>query len=310
MSYMLKYRLEYWGLRGVSFLVRILPRSLALTLGAALGRAAVYFVPARYQLARTNMTRALPELSAAEVEKNVKENFAHFGRSTVEMLRLDTLTAADLDRLFDIEGLEHLRQAYELGRGVILLTAHLGFWEAGAFVIPTSGYPCDMVAKKLKNPLADAFFGKLRTAFGGEILESRKGARRIVKSLSRGHTVAVLLDQHAPKSGSVETVFFGMKARTTTVITSMATRYQVPVVPMFCLRQPDNRYRAWTEPMLILEGDSPEEVAANTQKLTDIIESAIRRDVTQWFWMHRRWRDGKRKKVKKSRQATKGKQRE
>jgi KDO2-lipid IV(A) lauroyltransferase len=61
-------------------------------------------------------------------------------------------------------------------------------------------------------------------------------------------------------------------------------------VPLFCLRQKDNRYKVWAEPMLILSDDGKDSLVENTQNLTDIIEVAIRKDVTQWFWMHKRWR--------------------
>ena len=37
-------------------------------------------------------------------------------------------------------------------------------------------------------------------------------------------------------------------------------------------------------------GDDPALVHTNTQLLSDRIEAAIRKDVTQWFWMHKRWR--------------------
>ena len=67
-------------------------------------------------------------------------------------------------------------------------------------------------------------------------------------------------------------------------------KYQIPIVPVFCLRQEDDRYRTWAEPMLLLEGQGSEAVAANTQLLTDKIEAAVRKDVSQWFWMHKRWR--------------------
>ncbi|HKK00570.1 MAG TPA: hypothetical protein VJ955_00245, partial [Desulfuromonadales bacterium] len=65
-----------------------------------------------------------------------------------------------------------------------------------------------------------------------------------------------------------------------------------PIVPSFSYRADDNRYDIYFEPMLLFEpSDDPAAITANTQRLTTSIESAIRRDITQWFWVHRRWRD-------------------
>ena len=287
-----KHRAEYLLLRLIAAIVRRLPRRTALAAGAVVGRLGMRVLPGRYRLARENLRRALPDMDSETLENCLRKNFEHFGICGIEMLRLDMFRSGseDLKRYVDVEGTELLREALDLNRGVLLLTAHLGFWEVGAFVLPELGIPFDVVAKPLRNPLADRYFEKIRTSFGTEVIDSHNGARRILKSLQAGRVVGVLLDQHISPPGSVMTKFFGRKAYTTTAITNMAMKYQIPVIPMFCLRQPDNRYKIWVEPMLLLSGKGDHAVAANTQLLTDRIEQAVRRDISQWFWMHKRWR--------------------
>lgn len=287
-----KHRAEYFALRVVAAIVRSLPRKTALAFGRVAGRLTMKVLPGRYQLAKENMTLALPELSKEEIEENVRKNFEHFGASGVEMLRLDMFKPGsdDINRYFEFENVDVLREASELNKGVILLTGHLGFWEAGHFIMSELEIPCAAVAKPLKNPLSDRYFEGLRTFFGTEILNSRKGARRILKSLRENRAVVVLLDQHISPPGSVVTEFFGRKAYTTTAIANMAMKYQIPIVPVFFLRQSDDRYKVWAEPMLTLSGEGEQAVVENTQVLTNIIETAVRKDVSQWFWMHKRWR--------------------
>lgn len=287
-----KYRVEYVVLLMTAMVVRALPRQAAIKLGRILGRWAMSFLPGRYRLAKDNMTKAFPEFSEAEIKVHLRKSFEHIGISGVEMLRLDMFIpgSRDIRDYFLIEDLSPLYAALEMDRGVILLTGHLGFWEVGLFLLPELGIPFDVVAKPLKNPLTDRYFEKIRKTYGAEVLESRKGARRIVKSLQEKHVVAILLDQHISPPGSVAVDFFGRKAYTTTAITSLAMKYQIPVVPVFCLRRPDNRYKVWAEQLIILDTDGDNAVAANTQLLTNKIEEAIRKDVSQWFWMHKRWR--------------------
>ncbi len=291
-SISVKHRAEYYALQVISVFVRWLPRRGALAFGRFVGRLSMWLVRSRYRLAKENMQLALPELSAEEIEENVRKNFEHIGASSVEMLRLDMFKhgSDDIDLYFDLENVHLLREALALKKGVILLTAHLGFWEAGHLIMSELGIPCAAVAKPLKNPLSERYFAEIRTFFGTEILNSRKGARRILKSLRQNRAVVVLLDQHISPPGSVATEFFGRKAYTTTAIANLAMKYQIPIVPVFFLRQPDDRYKVWAEPLLMLSGEGENAVIENTQKLTNIIEVAIRKDVTQWFWMHRRWR--------------------
>ncbi|MDX2495889.1 MAG: lysophospholipid acyltransferase family protein [Desulfuromusa sp.] len=291
-SVSIKHRAEYFVLRVIAVIVRCLSRKRALAFGRIVGFLAMKVLPGRYRLAKENMRLALPELNAAEIEENVRKNFEHLGVCGVEMLRLDMLKVGsdDIQRYFDFENTHIIREALALNKGVILLTGHLGFWEAGHFIMSELGIPCAAVAKPLKNPFSDRYFEGLRTFFGTKILNSRKGARRILKSLRENRAVVVLLDQHISPPGSVVTEFFGRKAYTTTAIANMAMKHQIPIVPVFFLRQSDDRYKVWAEPMLTLSGEGEQAVAENTQVLTNIIEAAVRKDISQWFWMHKRWR--------------------
>lgn len=285
-----RHRLEYAALLGVAPLIRSLPRSVALRVGRGIGSLSRWLLRERCQLARDNVRQAFPDWSTEQVSVLVKRNFEQLGMSAVESLRLDLLDPQQPEDLFDIRGVHHLHAALALKRGIILLTGHLGLWEAGNYVFPALGVPLDTIAKPLKNRLTDAYFYKIRTHFGADILNSRKGARRILKSLQSGRAIGLLLDQHMSPPGSIQVDFFGRKAYTTTAITNLAMRYQIPIVPTFCLRQPDNRYDVWVEPLVLLEGEGEAALAENTQFLMNIIERAIRRDPGQWFWMHKRWR--------------------
>lgn len=288
----LKFRLEYWAVRLIAMLLRRLPRATALKLGGRLGLLAGMLLPRRRKLAEENLRRAFPEWSRRQVQTMAWANFQHVGLCGAEMLRQDMFRSGsgDLEQYFEMVDQHYLQEALALGRGAILLTGHFGFWEAGFFALPETGIKFDAVTKPLKNPLTDEYFTNIREAFGARTLDSRKGARRILKALQEGSSVAILLDQHISPPGSVPTEFFGRMAYTTTAITNMAMKYQIPVVPTFCHRTPENRYKIWSEPMLLLEGKGDAAIARNTQLLTEVIEKVVRRDPAQWFWVHKRWR--------------------
>ncbi len=284
--------LEYALFLLLATTVRTMPRIPALNLGRRLGELSRHVLPKKVKIARENLRAAFPEKPAEDIEQLILEVFRHLGVSGVEMLRIDLFKGQkDLDTYFSFSGLEHLRQAYDQGKGVILLTGHVGFWEVGTFFMPHLGFPVDFVAKRMKNPYVDRYFLRLREAAGGRCLESRRGARKIVRSLSEKRGIAILLDQHTRPQEAVCVDFFNRPAYTTPIITQIAMKYDVPVVPVFVYRTADFHYQVIAEPAVCLDSAPGEEaVVKNTALLTNIIEQAVRKDLSQWFWVHRRWR--------------------
>lgn len=288
-----KYLFEYALFLMLAFIARTLPRITALRLGERLGDLSRLIQKKRVATAAENLRWAYPEKTSAEIDQDVREVFRHLGVSGIEMLRLDLFRGrADLDAYFTFSGLEHLEQAYALNKGAFILTGHIGFWEVGTFFLPVLGYPTDFVAKRMKNPYVDRYFEKLREASGGRCLESKKGARRIFRALTQKRVVALLLDQHISRSEAVQVDFFGRPAWTTPIITQIAMKQGVPIVPAFAYRTEDFRYHVVFEPIIQLADEPGQEaIRRNTARLTACIETAVRREPTQWFWVHRRWRD-------------------
>jgi Kdo2-lipid IVA lauroyltransferase/acyltransferase len=285
--------LEYIPFIIVASLVRALPRRTALALGRRLGTLGRWLQPGRVKIARENLRHAFPESTVAEREAIIRQMFTHLGAGFTEMLRLDLAKEATaIERDFVVDGEEHLRNALAEGRGCIVLTGHIGFWEAGNFIFSKLGYPIGVVAKPMRNPLTDRYFLRMRETAGGYIINSRKGARRILKALQQNHLVGILMDQHAGRRHGIQVPFFGRAAWTTPIIAELAMKYHVPIVPAYCWWLPDDRYHSEIWPPILLEGElTPEKVLENTALLTRIIENAVRRDPSQWFWVHRRWRD-------------------
>lgn len=286
--------LEYIPFIAFAGLVRGIPRRPAMRFGRWMGSLARHLQPRRVRIARENLRRAFPEMPASQRGELLDKTFKHLGISFVEMLRLDLYAGRqDLERYFRFEGLEHLNQVLELGRGGIMLTGHVGFWEAGAFFLPQLGVRAGFVAKPMHNPLVDAYFERMRTANGCYPINSRRGARRIVRALQGNHLVGILIDQHTRPKEAVKVPFFGRPAYTTPVVTRIAMKLQTPILPSFVYRTDEDRYIVRFEPHILLDPGSmsDEEILRNTTLLTGYIERAVRREPSQWFWVHRRWRD-------------------
>jgi KDO2-lipid IV(A) lauroyltransferase len=288
----MRYWLEYILFIAAACIIRALPRKTALALGRKLGTLAGHLLPKRVRIADDNLRHAFPEMPAGERSDLVKRVFRDLGAGFIEMIRLDKYDGNnDFTKLFTIEGEQYLREALALGRGCILLTGHVGFWEGGNFALKMLDLSVGFVAKPMKNPLVDAYFRRMRESYGAYIIDNQKGARRILKALQSNHVVGILMDQHMARDQAVRVPFFGRPAYTTPIIAQIAMKQQVPVVPAFCYRQKDDTYLIKMSPPIFLDKEMSEErIYANTALLTQKIEEGIRRDVSQWFWVHRRWK--------------------
>jgi len=273
-------------------IARTLPRIPALKLGRVLGRLSQYAQPKRVKTAFDNLQRAYPDQDSTWINLQIRQNFEHLGISGIEMLRLNKFsTQQDLENNFTFEGLEHLEKIKRENSSAFLLSAHIGFWEVGSFFLPKLGIPCDFVAKTIRNPYVDRFFLQQREANGARCIDSKKGARRIIKSLANNRVVCLLLDQHISKKQAVIVDFFNRPAYATPIIPQIALKNETPIIPVFVYRNADFSYRVVIEPPQVFTGkSSPELIQSCTQQLTNTIEAAVRKHPTQWFWVHRRWR--------------------
>jgi KDO2-lipid IV(A) lauroyltransferase len=110
-------------------------------------------------------------------------------------------------------------------------------------------------------------------------------ARQMLATLRGGRALAILIDQDAPVDG-VWVPFFGRPAYTPVAAHALATRFGAIVLPVFAERLASGQHRVVIHATLDLLPDPVASVGA----MTAAIEAQIRRQPSQWVWMHRRWR--------------------
>jgi KDO2-lipid IV(A) lauroyltransferase len=229
-----------------------------------------------------------------EIRRLTRLNYEHYGQLAVEILRLKRVAEGDLSAI-EVEGREHLDAALAKGRGVLVLTAHLGNYDQLAVAVQALGYQVGIISKKPKSAAVERFWMDERRSAGLKIFTRDDSPIGMIRVLKANEILGVILDQHAHVA-SVTVDFFGRPAQTMKSLAVLAGRSGAPVVPMFSERLPDGRHviRALPEVELAAEGTSDEAVLANTQRFTIIIEGAVRARPEQWTWIHRRWKSADR----------------
>jgi len=148
--------------------------------------------------------------------------------------------------------------------------------------------------RPMRDKTTEDYFFKTRQRYGVKTIYSQPRkvcVEETIRSLRNNELVFIPIDQNFGTAG-VFVDFFGVKAATATGPVVFAQRTNAALVPCFIVRQPDNRNKIIFEPELKLQqgATAQETVAINIQRLTDIIESYIRRYPAEWGWIHRRWK--------------------
>lgn len=246
----------------------------------------------RRNLAERNLSRAFPEMRPDEIEALSVSVFEHFGGVAADVLHSAGLPPVALDPRVSVSGDEQVRAGLASGRGLLLLTAHLGNWEYSALATAATGFPVTVIARPLDNPLLDRLLRTFRERNGNRVVYKTDAAREMLRVLRRGGVVGILADQHARTPDAVVVPFFGRPAATTSIVARLADRTEALIVPTVCARTAPARYHLSFEPMIDVRSLRPEErePRALTARLNLEVERLIRRNPEQWLWLHNRWR--------------------
>jgi KDO2-lipid IV(A) lauroyltransferase len=268
-----------------------MPMTAVRACGGAFG--AIVSVVDRFhrRIALENLARAFPSRSDAERALVCRGMFMHFGRLLLELIHFSSLTREQMLACVEVEGQEHVRQAYRQGKGVLYFTGHFGYWEIQAIAFALHAEPISVVARPLDNPYLHALLERIRTCTGNTVIYRQGGLRRVLRDLQSNRGVAMLIDQHL-HSDAVSIEYFNRPAATTAALAALALRTGAPVIPVFALPLPGGRYRLIYDcPVPLPHDHGPNAIRELTQRCTDVLEMYVRRDPHLWLWMHRRWRD-------------------
>ena len=280
----------YWLLMGLSRIIRCLPHSALLTLGRGAGILYYRFIKKQRQRAIRQMMAGL-SISEEEAKKLVKASFINMATNVFEIFYLPNLNEKNFRDYMDIEHLERLTDALAEGRGVVVLTGHIGTWEWLSAAFTFSGLPVTAIAKPQPNEQYTRVLNDLRATIHVEIFS--RGTSELLaaaRALKQGKILGFLADQDAGPGGAFID-FLGRPASTPMGPAVFARKFNAPVIPAFILRRADGRHRVIVGEALRYEdhGDTDRDLYDFTVRMTRILERAVRENPTQWLWFQKRW---------------------
>ena len=234
----------------------------------------------------------LGRFSRREAERMATHIFKNTAAILFEVIWAYRIPRDKLFSYFTVKGAEHIENARKKGRGVLLLTCHMGNFELLVAALPKAGVenPYGIYRKFDFNPL-ERLMREMRQRFGATLIPMRGASEKIDAVLQDGGEMGTLLDQNVDWYKGVFVDFFGRPACTNSGFAKLALRSRSPVVPMYTVRK-NGRFLIEFLPEIALSetGDRIKDVEINTQNYTSAVESMVRRYPDQYFWVHNRWK--------------------
>jgi KDO2-lipid IV(A) lauroyltransferase len=281
----LRARLAAQVQRGLLAIAAWLPYPKRLDFASALMRGVVATVPRLRGRVENNLRLVFPERTARERRGIRREMGDNFGRTIAEILSNPEFHGQG----FWIApepgpGVEAILAAASVGTGAVLVTGHFGQWEAGRAWMRSQGVVCAGVYRPVRASEVNAVYLE-NLEFGGRPIfaKSRRGVRGMVGHVARGGIVAILTDQYQRNAEPLD--FLGQPAPTALLPAELALKFNVPLVPIYGIRQPDRLHV-----QVVVEAPIAHTTAsAMMQAVNDSLAAQVRRHPGQYYWLHRRW---------------------
>lgn len=284
------HRVEYWIFLAASWLFGILPLRWVRGIAAGLGTFTYQVLRFRRKIVHDNLRNAFPGEGPGWREEIASETYRNVAISLCELLWFRNLTPASFEDLVECNG-ELLRSLHARGKGVVIVTAHLGNWE---FISPAvflkTGIQVHALYKPQSNSFIDRRIAVWRTRFGTKVVPMRLGVREMLRALQQGDAVLVAADQSAPVE-SIHMEFFGRTVPVFQGPAAFSLKAGAPMISVFAIRKPDGRYllRCKEIPTDGLDY-SDNGIRELTERHLALTEAVIREYPGQWMWTHRRWK--------------------
>ena len=286
---MLRYLVFWFGFR----VLGRLPLPLLYGIAEIVGRVGYTLVPAARRNVWDNLRHVMPDAPKSRLRQTAKAVFRNVGYYYADLAQLARM---DLDQFFRerlvYSGIEeYIRSNIDKGRGVVMLSAHIGNAEmAGQALVPLN-IPCFAVTEPVQPERLSRMLNSIRRSHGVEFMPvGVPSAKRIIRTLRDGGTVALMGDRdiYGPK---MLLPFFGEETWMPTGPVEVALRTGAAIVPSFSSRR--GRY------VIVADAQAPIEIERTDDLQADVrtamleyisrLEARLRAEPGQWMVLERIW---------------------
>ena len=240
---------------------------------------------------KENLKVIFPDKSERQIRRIRIRVFQNFAKYLVDFFRFEKLDRKYIQKNIRIENIHNFERALAKGKGVIVLTAHLGNWELGGVVIALLGYPFWAVAMPHKDKRIDKFFNYQRERKGVKVIPLGRAVRACLDALKENNLVALVGDRDFSEKG-IMVNFFGKPAFLPEGPAAFSLKTGAPIVPGFMIRNPDDTFTLRIEKPLehTSTKDKNKDLKELAERYVNIFEDYVRKYPEQWYMFRRLWK--------------------
>ncbi|MCX5693934.1 MAG: lysophospholipid acyltransferase family protein [Candidatus Omnitrophica bacterium] len=281
---------NYYIYRFGQFLALSLPLKLVYFLASILAQLFYFLACVDRHAVIANLRIIFPEKTDIQLQKISKMVFQNFAKYLADFFRFEKLDRQYIDKNIKLENLHYFDEALAKGKGVVVLTAHLGNWELGGVVIAQLGYPFWAVALPHKNKKVNDFFDAQRNGKGVKVVAMGKAIRSCISEIRKNHMVALVGDRDFTGKGVIID-FFGKPMHFPEGPAALSLMTGASIVPGFMLRNPDNSFTLRIEKPIdfLPTGDKAKDLVNLIGVYRNIFQDYIRKYPEQWYIFRRFW---------------------
>ncbi len=263
------------------------------------------WLPYRRKVILENLNRVYgANVDAAHITLLAQAHYGHLLSLLKELLQFRFLSEARKKSIVRVEGVDGMIEAFEAGKGILILTGHFGNFEvstvAGIEHFPQVKGRIHFLRRPIKPKwLSDLLTRRFNQA-GFGVVGRRGSLEEIISTIEAGDAIVFPFDQYARRPEGIEVEFFGQAAGTYKSMAVIALATGAPVIPAASWREADGTHVLKFFPALepVLDEDVGQEIIKNTRAYNQALERSIVMHPEQWWWVHRRWKNQKPKNKK------------
>jgi len=266
------------------WLGRSLPLGMTRALAGWAGWLYAWTHPQRVSVILQNLRLLDPALG----KKSARRVYSEFGKTLADYFYVGTRPAAQAAEIITRkDGHHHFRQAHDLGKGALVVTAHFGLFELGGLVLAQEGIPAVVLTYPEPSRELTDWRAQFRQRWNVDTLEVGQDSftfLHIAGRLRRGDFVACLIDRPHP-TGDTPVFWPNGPAQFSAGILLLAAHGDVPVIPALIVRQADGTYHSHVFPPVFVQ---PRESRAETlrfysQQIADTFLPVLCAYPEQWY---------------------------
>lgn len=243
----------------------------------------------RHEMAMQSLSLCFPEKTEVQKEQILDKLYENIGRFVGEYITQDKINSTWLKENVELVNTEIAERYFD--RGFFGITGHFfGNWELLHHFLKSHGQMINVIYRKQNNTFIEEKFVDSRPV--NQIPKGSNAMRQIMGLMKNKKIIGILIDQRDNRGDRFP--FFGMGAKTGVAIQRLSLKYDYKMICAKCIRKPEDptKFTLTFFPPLEIEqtGNIDEDINRLTQATLDTMETWIRENPEQWFWIYNRWK--------------------